>query len=126
MAENIPTPIVRMENATMATVINMRTPLMTKYVLSFPSDSISCCLLPLKWAVSAVLLGWVNRLGGAVFGFILGAFFCGALLTIWAKYLGIAGPIGDSAFAKLLLDVFPIALALLPSEFDSVRSFFQR
>jgi len=79
----------------------------------------------IKWAVSAVMLGWVNRIGGAVFGFALGAIFCGALLTIWAKFLGISGPVSDSAFAKLLLDSFPIILALLPGEFDSVRSFFQ-
>ncbi len=78
-----------------------------------------------KWAVSAVMLGWVNRLGGAVFGFVLGAIFCGALLTIWVQFLGISGPVNDSALAKLLLDSFPMVLALLPGEFDSVRSFFQ-
>ena len=78
-----------------------------------------------KWAVSAVMLGWVNRLGGAVFGFVLGAIFCGALLTIWVQFLGISGPVNDSAMAKLLLDSFPMVLALLPGEFDSVRSFFQ-
>ena len=39
----------------------------------------------LKKLVSAVLLGWVNRLGGAVFGFVLGATFCGAMdcCTSW-------------------------------------------
>jgi membrane protein required for colicin V production len=79
----------------------------------------------LKKLVSAVLLGWVNRLGGAVFGFVLGAIFCGALLTIWVKFLGIAEPIAESALATLLLDYFPIVLALLPEEFDTVRSFFQ-
>ena len=79
----------------------------------------------LKWIVSAVLLGWVNRLGGAVFGFVLGAIFCGALLTIWAKSLGAEGAIVESALAPLLLDQFPIVLALLPAEFDAVRSFFR-
>jgi len=78
-----------------------------------------------KWAVSAVMLGWVNRLGGAVFGFVLGAIFCGALLTIWVKFVGISGPFYESALAALLLDSFPMVLALLPGEFDSVRSFFQ-
>jgi len=79
----------------------------------------------IKWAVSAVMLGWVNRLGGAVFGLVLGAIFCGALLSMWVKFVGISGPIQDSALAALLLDSFPMVLALLPAEFDSVRSFFQ-
>ena len=79
----------------------------------------------LKWIVSAVLLGWVNRLGGAAFGFVLGCIFCGALLAIWTKSLGIQDPLAESALATLLLDRLPIILALLPGEFDSVRSFFQ-
>jgi membrane protein required for colicin V production len=80
----------------------------------------------IKWVVSAVMLGWVNRLGGAVFGFVLGMIFCGALLTIWVKFMGISGPIQESSLAALLLDGFPMVLALLPDEFDSVRSFFQK
>ena len=79
----------------------------------------------IKWAVSAVMLGWINRLGGAVFGFMLGAIFCGALLTVWVKFVGITGPVYESALAVWLLNSFPMVLALLPSEFDSVRSFFQ-
>ena len=79
----------------------------------------------IKWAVSAVMLGWVNRFGGAVFGFVLGAIFCGALLTMWANFLGPGEAMTDSALAQLLLDSFPMVLALLPDEFDSVRSFFQ-
>lgn len=79
----------------------------------------------IKWFASAFLLGWVNRLGGAVFGFVVGAIFCGALLTMWVKFLGIGGSIVDSALANILLDGFPIILALLPAEFDSIRSFFQ-
>ena len=79
----------------------------------------------LKWVISAVLLGWVNRLGGAIFGFALGAIFCSALLAIWVKFLGIQQPVAESALAILLLDRFPLILALLPGEFDSVRSFFR-
>ncbi len=78
-----------------------------------------------KWVASAIMLGWVNRLGGAVFGLVLGAILCGALLAIWVKFLGLAGPIADSAIAPILLDHFPMVLALLPEEFDGVRSFFQ-
>ena len=78
----------------------------------------------LKWIVSAIMLGWVNRIGGAIFGFLLGAIFCSALLAIWAKFLG-TGTVEDSALAILLLDRFPMILALLPGEFDSLRSFFR-
>ena len=85
--------------------------------------SIAAALI--KWAVSAVMLGWVNRLGGAVFGFALGGIFGGALLTMWANFLGPGQAMENSFMAQLLLDAFPVVLSLLPSEFDSVRSFFQ-
>lgn len=79
----------------------------------------------LKWIASLVMLGWVNRLGGAIVGFIFGAFFGGALLFIWVKFLGISAPIAESGLAILLLDRLPLALALLPEEFNTIRSFFQ-
>ena len=79
----------------------------------------------LKWLVSLVMLGWVNRLGGATFGFSLGALFCGALLAIWVKYFGVVGVINESTLAPILLDNFPVVLAFLPAEFDAVRAFFQ-
>ena len=78
----------------------------------------------LKWAVSAIMLGWVNRLGGAIFGFVLGAIFCSALLAICIKFLGVAGVIAESGLASILLDRFPMVLALLPDEFDAIQSFF--
>jgi len=81
--------------------------------------------LLIRWAVSAVMLGWVNRLGGAVFGLVLGAIFCSALLAIWVKFVGITEPVSESTLAVLLLDSLPMVLALLPGEFDTVRSFFQ-
>ena len=79
----------------------------------------------LKWAASVMLLGWVNRLGGATLGLVLGAIFCGALLAIWVKWLGVGSTITESIVAALLLDKFPLILALLPDEFDAIRSFFQ-
>jgi membrane protein required for colicin V production len=78
----------------------------------------------LTWATRLVMLGWVNRLGGAILGLFLGAFFCGALLAMWVHFLGMAGAIADSAIATVLLDRLPMVLGLLPSEFDSVRSIF--
>jgi len=79
----------------------------------------------LKWAASVMMLGWVNHLGGAVLGLILGAIFCGALLAIWVKWLGAGDVITESMIAPVLLDKFPLILALLPDEFDAIRSFFQ-
>ena len=79
----------------------------------------------LKWAASVVMLNWVNQLGGAVFGLMLGAIFCGALLAIWVKWLGAGDVITESMIAPVLLDKFPLILALLPDEFDAIRSFFQ-
>jgi membrane protein required for colicin V production len=78
----------------------------------------------LSSVISAVLLGWVNHLGGAILGLLLGAIFCAALLTMWVNYLGITSVVTDSILASFFLDRFPIVLGLLPSEFDSVRSFF--
>ena len=79
----------------------------------------------LKWIASTAMLGWINRLGGAIFGFALGAIFCGALLAIWAQSIGIKTPIAESSMASLLLNYFPIVLAFLPEEFGTIRSFFQ-
>lgn len=79
----------------------------------------------LKRLTSLVMLGWLNRIGGAAFGLALGAIFCGATLATWVKFLGIGETITDSVLAATLLDYFPVVLTLLPAEFDSVRSFFQ-
>jgi membrane protein required for colicin V production len=78
----------------------------------------------LTWAAKLVMLGWVNRLGGAILGLFLGAFFCGALLAMWVHFLGMAEVIADSAIATVLLDRVPMVLALLPGEFSSVRALF--
>jgi len=79
----------------------------------------------LKRAVSLVMLGWVNRLGGAIFGLAMGAIFCAAVLATWVGFLGAGETIIQSVTTPVLLDYFPVVLALLPSEFDAVRSFFQ-
>ncbi len=79
----------------------------------------------LKWTASVMMLGWVNHLGGAVLGLVLGAIFGGALLAIWVKWLGAGDTITESMIAPVLLDKFPMVLALLPDEFDVIRSFFQ-
>ena len=79
----------------------------------------------LKWATSLVMLGWVDRLGGAVFGILLGALFCGALVAAWSQFFGAGSSITESILASALLNYFPLVLGLLPEEFGAVRSFFQ-
>jgi membrane protein required for colicin V production len=83
-----------------------------------------------KNLLKAVMLNWVNRIGGAVLGFVMGAFFCAAILSLWVSLIG-SGLIGtnsavqDSALAQFLLEKFPFVLGLLPSQFDPVKNFFQ-
>jgi len=79
----------------------------------------------LKWFASVTLLGWVDRLGGAILGLFLGAIAWGAFMAVWAKYLGVTGILAESKAAAILLDRFPMVLALLPGEFDAIRGFFQ-
>ena len=70
---------------------------------------------------SAILLGWLNRVGGAVFGFLVGAVICGVALAVWLKFLGANDLITKSVLAKILLDKLPLVLSFLPKEFDIIR-----
>jgi len=79
--------------------------------------------LVLKWVTSVMMLGWVNRIGGAVFGLVLGVLLCGAVLALWVKFLGAGEAITDSSLAAIL-SRFPLVLNLLPGEFDSIGSLF--
>lgn len=78
----------------------------------------------LKVTAEAMMMGWLNRLGGAALGLVLGAVFWGAALAAWVKFIGPAEIILDSGIANFLLSVFPVILNLLPQEFDDVGSFF--
>ncbi len=78
----------------------------------------------LKFAAQIVMLGWVDHVGGVVFGFLMGAILWGALLATWVKFFG-SGLVTESFLASVLLDKFPLVLGLLPSEFDAIRDFFQ-
>lgn len=81
--------------------------------------------LIVKKIVHAVLLGWVDKLGGAVLGLLVGAIFIGAILAMWLKYSDTSvDPIAGSALARFLLDKFGIVLGLLPSEYDVIHQFF--
>jgi membrane protein required for colicin V production len=79
----------------------------------------------LSKVASAIMLGWLNHLGGAILGVIMAGFFVGAVLAIWAKYGGGGTTISNSFLGGFLVDKFPVVLALLPGEFDTIRSFFK-
>ncbi len=79
----------------------------------------------IKKIAETVLLGWINRIGGAVLGLFLGMIFVAAILTIYVKYMGINNTVENSWFAGFLLDKFPIVMGFLPKQFDSVRDFFK-
>ena len=83
----------------------------------------------LKFTAKVAMLGWVDRLGGAVFGFLMGAIFMGAVLATVVKFfgstMGTDSWVADSFLAGILLDKFPLVLGFLPGEFDTIRDFFQ-
>jgi len=75
--------------------------------------------------VHVTILGWLDRLVGLVLGVALGSMLCAAILAILIKYLSGTEPvIANSALARLLMDQFPLLLALLPEEFDFISDFF--
>lgn len=75
---------------------------------------------------SALLLGWANHLGGAILGLVFGGILAGTVLALWIKYVGMAGAVNESRIAAILLDYVPLVLALLPEDFASIRSLFQK
>ena len=75
----------------------------------------------LKWISSVMMVGWVNRAGGAIFGLLLGVMLCGAVIALWVKFLGAGEAIANSSLAALLAR---FSLSLLPGEFDSIHSLF--
>ena len=75
----------------------------------------------LKWITSVMMLGWVNQIGGAVFGLVLGVIICGAFLALWINIFGAGEVIANSSLASIL-SRFPSVLGLMPGEFGSTGS----
>jgi uncharacterized membrane protein required for colicin V production len=70
------------------------------------------------------MLGWVDRLGGAVIGLILGALTISALLAIIMKY-NAPSMITNSKLAGFFLNKFPLVLKFMPSDFGNISKFFK-
>ena len=83
-----------------------------------------------KQFVKLIMLGWVDSIGGALLGLLVGALLATAVLIAvgkWAAGVGATGveeAIGNSSLAELLMDSFRFLLLLLPDRFDVVREFF--
>jgi membrane protein required for colicin V production len=72
-----------------------------------------------------VMLGWLDRLVGCILGVFIGSMLCAAVLAIAGMYHpGMEAVIAQSAIARFLMGGFPLLLALLPEEFDSIGDFF--
>jgi membrane protein required for colicin V production len=68
--------------------------------------------------------GIIDKIGGAILGLFWGAIFIGAILVMYLKYVGHPDIITSSPIAAFLVDKFGIVLGLLPSQFDSIKSYF--
>src|SRR4030042_430357 len=80
----------------------------------------------LKKTLSKIFLGWADRLLGGLLCLVISSIFLGTILALLLKYSLAVPSIEDSAVASFLVDKFPLALSLLPGDFESVKSFFHR
>ncbi len=69
----------------------------------------------------------INNILGAIFGFVLGSLFLGAIIYVFSRYLNFAGLITNlieaSSIAQFLLSINSIILPLLPTSFKSIVPF---
>lgn len=93
-------------------------------IFIFAAGAIGIVIVRLDNLVTTSILNWVNKFGGAVFGLVIGGIALGALMVIILKFFGDQAFISESAIASFLVDKFPLALAILPNEFNVVRAFF--
>lgn len=76
--------------------------------------------------MSFFLVGWLDGLGGLLFGAAQGAVLAVVILVLMVKYpsAGLDGAVTESSLACALLDSVPVVLKSLPSELSAVSEFF--
>jgi len=81
----------------------------------------------LKQVAAVLLLGWADRLGGALFGLLKGLVVVEVLLILFVTYpqLGLDDAIEDSSLASVFLDAASVLLIFLPDEFHWAVDAFQ-
>ena len=74
----------------------------------------------LKQVAAILLLGWADRLGGALFGLLKGLLVVEVLLILFVTYpqLDLDDAIQDSGLASVFLDAASVLLLILPDEFE--------
>ncbi len=77
----------------------------------------------LKSLLSALNLGWADRIIGAGLGLLLGALAVSAVLAGFVTFFG-QDPVADSFMARMMLDKLPALLGLLPEQFRHAGDFF--
>jgi membrane protein required for colicin V production len=75
----------------------------------------------LSKTASLLMLGWADKIGGAVFGFLKGLIIVQVLLIIFAAYpsLGLDDAVAGSELAPLFLEDLDFLLWVLPENFDA-------
>jgi len=79
----------------------------------------------LKQVTAILLLGWADRLGGALFGLLKGLVVVEMLLIAFVTFdVGLDDAIDDSGLASVFLDAIPVLLLILPNEFEQAVDAF--
>jgi len=79
----------------------------------------------LKQVTAILLLGWADRLGGALFGLLKGLVVVEMLLIAFVTFdVGLDDAIDDSGLASVFLDAIPVLLLILPTEFEQAVDAF--
>jgi membrane protein required for colicin V production len=82
----------------------------------------------LRSTARLLMLGWADRVAGALFGFLKGVLIIQAVTVIFILQpaLGMESVIADSMIGAFFLDNAPVVGALLPTEFDSALQDFSK
>lgn len=108
--------------------------------------------IAMKKFISVMFLGWIDKQGGAVLGFIVGWLICSMVVAVLARNAALPSELPDgipesevkqrvidnldgarektynaingSTFATFQIDTFPVVLGLLPGDFDAVKDYF--
>lgn len=80
----------------------------------------------LKQVATILLLGWADRLGGALFGVLKGLVVVEVLLILFVTYpqLGLDDAIADSILGSPFLEVGDVLLLILPNDFEQAVDTF--
>ena len=80
-----------------------------------------------RQALHLTLLGWLDTLLGGFMGLVMGFVTTGFLLIALGKFPlpGVEGVIRESRLAPVVIRYVPVALGLLPPEFESVLKLLQ-